>query len=457
MRLAVWKRLAAAALAAFLCLAQAGCSFSVLDAQNLMSPPRANLEQQGIYELLQGDGQELTFVYPKRGEHRSAIIMRDWTGDGVEDAIGFVSPEGGGVEVSFLEKGESAWRIAASFSNTATQVDMVLFGDLNGDGREDVLIGWGSASGTTGRTAAVDAYLFDGENVTEYLLGTYGEMTATDFDSDGVIEVFTVDKYLAAEEEGAEDLPALAHLFAWEEGALQELASTAADNSLTNYTSIHFGALDRDLSGVVLDGAKADGSMTTQVFLLEEGTLRNIPSGANAESYQNPYARPSTAPFVSQDINGDGLLELPVVSQLPVLSQGVTLDSTSYLVQWSRFQAQGEPEAVLYALMDLGESYWLELPESLVGKISASNDSARRTVTYTEVVASEDGVQLLGSPLFAIRVFTQSAWDSRGVTSGYEKLAVQGDLVYGIQVFTRDEAYLRAIGQIRQGFHIIAE
>ena len=144
MRLAVWKRLAAAALAAFLCLAQAGCSFSVLDAQNLMSPPRANLEQQGIYELLQGDGQELTFVYPKRGEHRSAIIMRDWTGDGVEDAIGFVSPEGGGVEVSFLEKGESAWRIAASFSNTATQVDMVLFGDLNGDGREDVLIGWGA-------------------------------------------------------------------------------------------------------------------------------------------------------------------------------------------------------------------------------------------------------------------------------------------------------------------------
>ncbi len=77
-----------------------------LDAQNLMSPPRANLEQQGIYELLQGDGQELTFVYPKRGEHRSAIIMRDWTGDGVEDAMGFVSPEGGGVEVSFLEKEE---------------------------------------------------------------------------------------------------------------------------------------------------------------------------------------------------------------------------------------------------------------------------------------------------------------------------------------------------------------
>ena len=117
------KRLAALALGALLCLCQAGCSFTGLDAQNLMSPPRANLEQQGIYELLQeGDSQELTFVYPKRGENRSAIIMKDWTGDGVSDAVGFVSTEGGGVRVSFLEKYQERWRTAASFVNAATQV-----------------------------------------------------------------------------------------------------------------------------------------------------------------------------------------------------------------------------------------------------------------------------------------------------------------------------------------------
>ena len=154
------KRLAALALGALLCLCQAGCSFTGLDAQNLMSPPRANLEQQGIYELLQeGDSQELTFVYPKRGENRSAIIMKDWTGDGVSDAVGFVSTEGGGVRVSFLEKYQERWRTAASFVNAATQVDLVTFGDVNGDGAQDVLIGWGSAAGTTGRTAAVSAYL----------------------------------------------------------------------------------------------------------------------------------------------------------------------------------------------------------------------------------------------------------------------------------------------------------
>ena len=422
------KALAAAVLGIILAVCQAGCSFAGLDPKNLMSPPRANLEQQGIYELLQEDRQELTFVYPKRGEYRSAIIMRDWSGDGVTDAIGFILDEGG-VEVYFLERGQDSWRTAASFVNTATQVDMVLFGDLDGNGREDVLIGWGSASGSTGRTASAAAYLYREGNVTQSLLGTYGEMTLTDFDGDGLQEVFTIDKYLAAEEEGAESSPALARVYAWREGELNPVYTANADNSIVNYSAIHFGTLEWGLSGVAVDGAKADGSMTTQVFTLEDGLLKNGPGGVNTEGYQNPFARPSAAPFTSQDINGDTLLELPVVTRLPGLPQEAVLDSTSFLVEWSHYQSPGEYEPVIATLMNLGESYWFVLPQGLQGRISASNSTDSRTVTYTEVVTGEDGAQRLGSPLFTVRVFTRSAWDSRGETAGYQQLAAAGDQV----------------------------
>lgn len=450
-------RLAALALGILVCLTQAGCSFSGLEAQNLMSPPKASMDQQGIYELLQGDRQELTFLYPKRGNYRSAIIMRDWSGDGVSDAIGFVALEEGGAEVSFLEKEEDQWRLAASFVNTANQVDVVLFGDLNGDGREDVLIGWGSTAGTTGRTATVSAYLYQDGNVTEHSLSTYGELTVTDFDGDGSWEVFTVDKYLAAEEEGGESLPALAHVFSWEENSFREVYTANADNSISSYSSILFGQLSQDRWGVVLDGSKADGSMTTQVFYLENSLLKNGPPGVNTETYQNPFSRPSAATFVSQDINGDGLVEVPVVTQLPCIPERVSLDSTSYLVEWSVFQAPGDARTVLPALMNMGENYWFRLPGQFSGKISASNDTSKRTVTYTQVVTDEEGVQLLGSPLFAIRVFTRSAWDSRGETSGFQWLAERGDLVYGIQALTQDQGTLNAIALIRQNFHLIGE
>ena len=391
------KRLAALALGALLCLCQAGCSFTGLDAQNLMSPPRANLEQQGIYELLQeGDSQELTFVYPKRGENRSAIIMKDWTGDGVSDAVGFVSTEGGGVRVSFLEKYQERWRTAASFVNAATQVDLVTFGDVNGDGAQDVLIGWGSAAGTTGRTAAVSAYLFSEGEITEYPLGTYGEMAVTDFDGDGVNEVFTIDKYLPPEGEEGEASPAMARVYRFVDGQVRAVASAEADNSITNYTALSFGKLSAQLPGVAVDGAKADGSMTTQLFFFDgQGSLQNLPEGVNGENYQNPFSRPSTTSFTCRDINEDGILEFPAVSLLPGISSDVTPDSTSYLVEWRTLDKNGDFRAVLYAMMNPRENYWFQVPMWLRQQLSASNNTSTRTVTYTQVVDQEEGDQPL--------------------------------------------------------------
>ena len=155
------------------------------------------------------------------------------------------------MRVSFLEKYQERWRTAASFVNAATQVDLVTFGDVNGDGAQDVLIGWGSAAGTTGRTARRVRLPLPGRgrhrDAAGHLRrnGRHGFWTAT-----AVSEVFTVDKYVAAEAEGAEALPAQAHIYAWQDGALQELHTASADNSITSYTAIHFGKLGRDLSAV---------------------------------------------------------------------------------------------------------------------------------------------------------------------------------------------------------------
>lgn len=453
------KRLGAALAAVWLCLCLSGCSFTGLDAKNLMSPPKANADQQSIHKLLQGNKADLTFIYPKSGDYRSAIIMQDFTGDGVKDAIGFYSPdERKSVEVKFLVKEDGEWKTAATFQNPATQVDRVCFGDLTGNGKQDVLIGWGSSLGTTGRTASVNAYLYKDGDVSEYTLGTYGEMAVTDFDGNGVSEVFTIDKFVPAEEEGAEAFPAQAKVYVFEDGAAREFACADADNAISHYASVSFGRLTATLRGVVVDGAKADGSMTTQVFFLENGRLVGAPPGVNEENYGNPFSRPSSAPFTARDINDDGFLELPVATQLPGISETVTPDATSYLVEWTTFERDGNTHTVMKTLMNPAENYWFRLPYELWGQISASNDAAKRTVTYTEAVPSgEDGESLLGSPLFAIRVFTQSAWESRGQTSGYVRLAAQNDLVYGIQTLTKDESYLSTIEKVKENFRLISE
>ena len=457
------RKITAVVLSLCLLLSFSGCSFPSFDTKNLMAPPKVNEDQQAIQELLQGDRPDISFVYPQAGEYRSAVTMADFTGDGVKDAIGFYSSEAvnsGGVEVQFLIKTADGWESAATFQNSALQVDRVCFGTLSERGHSLILIGWGSTAGTTGRTAGANAYVYspDGE-ITEYSLGTYAELAITDFNGDNIHEVFTVDKFLPAEAEGDEPTPAQAKIFSWAAGSMAEIYSVAADNSIAGYSSAAFGKITATLYGVVLDGVQADGTISTQIFYLNDYELKNAPEGVNTEEYSNPFLRPSTASILSRDINGDGYLEIPSVSLLPGLPEETLPDVTCYQVDWCRFHPDFLYRTVSHTMLNPTENYWFRLPPSLIGKITSSNDTARRMVTYTEIIESteQEGSYLLGEPLFAVRVFTRSAWESRGPSSGYEQLAVQNDSVYGIQVFTQNRAMLQGISQVKENFRLLSE
>lgn len=435
------------------------CSFSGFSAQNLMSPPKANADQQSIYRLLQGAQTEVTLIYPKNGEYRSAIIMCDFTGDGVEDAIGFCATGDGGSQVQFLTKVEGEWTAAAAFPNPASQVDRVCFGSLPGGGQA-VFIGWGSTAGTTGRLATACAYLYKQNGyLIQYSLGSYGEMAVTDFDGDGVNELFTIDKSVSVpnETEGEEITPARACLYAFDGDEPYEAAWTEADNSVSGYSGVAFGRMSAKDWGVVVDGTTADGSMNTQVFFMEDGRLVNYPRAVNTEGYVNEYTRPAAAAITSRDINGDGYINIPSAIQLPGLSEDMVLDSTSYMVEWRSQTPGNSSRVVLRALMNVRENYWFRLPYSLQGRLCAVNDVERRTVTYTEVKSTEEEGLLLGGTLFSIRAFTRSAWESRGETSGYTMLIEQNDSVYGIQVNSRDEQVERAAKDIMKSFSLLDE
>ena len=78
------KKLFAAVLAVLLALSFSGCSeLTGLDAQALMSPPKTTADREAIYALMGGGVGDVTLVYPKYGDYRSAIISRDVNKDGI--------------------------------------------------------------------------------------------------------------------------------------------------------------------------------------------------------------------------------------------------------------------------------------------------------------------------------------------------------------------------------------
>ena len=86
---------------------------------------------------------------------------------------------------------DGAWYSLAQFTSAATQVDRVFFGDLTGDGTEEVVVGWGDPQTAT---ASVSVYSIESGSVRELSMNavTYSEMLLTDFDGDSVQELFVL-------------------------------------------------------------------------------------------------------------------------------------------------------------------------------------------------------------------------------------------------------------------------
>lgn len=458
------KKIAAFCLAAVLALSVTGCGFTGLDAQALMSPPKTTADRQAIYALMRGSDDDVKLVYPKNGEHRSAIITRDLNADGRTEVVSFcANGDAGGVRVEFfLKDDDGAWRSLARFSATANQVDRVFFGDLTGDGAEEIIVGWGDPQTAT---ASVSVYRLADGSIREFSMSTvvYSEMLLTDFDDDAVQELFVVDAGQTSGEENAVSAP-LGRLYRFD-GEQQPYVSQTVplDAAVARYAAASFSQINSWRWAVVLDGYKADGRMVTQVIGYDEITqlLSSPLSDAGGEG-ANPTDRATAVAVTARDINGDGVLEIPTAELVVDPGEGGTADSTNYVVTWSTYSfADNTLTPVARSILNTAENYVVMLPQG-TENFGCTNDSVTRTATFFRYTQKGYGGEFLGQKMaFAITVYSEEEWSALSgeakETMGVELSSVAGR-VYVLTVplggYPADEDLLRTV---QEGFRVLNE
>lgn len=50
-----------------------------------------------------------------------------------------------------MKKTDGVWSNVGTFNNPATQIDKVEFGDVNADGKSEIIIGWGNTDAGSSR------------------------------------------------------------------------------------------------------------------------------------------------------------------------------------------------------------------------------------------------------------------------------------------------------------------
>ena len=445
-----------------------GCEISAMEVDNFMRPPAATGDSAAIQQALTAElGAQYSLRYPRSGEHRSAVVMSDIDGDELEEAIVFyrLSTDNVGARMIVLDCNEEGeWHTAGIAESTGGEIDRIMLGDINGNGSNELITGWSTRSGSK----LIRAYtLISGElrsvEITSnelYPMNEYSEMVLGDFDNDDRDELIIV--YRNFSEASTKACMTQFRYDLSGNPQLAPLGTIALDSSVYNYINAQAGYYSYSDYGMILDGLRSDGKYVTEVVCWDKDSQQLVaPTNDIKTSQAITFTR--SAPTISRDIDGDGIIEMPRDGLLP----GYTEDSDNplYLTSWYKLTNSGV-RLVFQAVMRNDHGYFLTFAPGWEGRVTAQPDYDA-AIMYFYLVEDEDTP--FSEEFFRIKIFTLDEWKDRTKdpdesnenenedeqTNSYKLLAQTDYYIYAVLVSSPENSEISAASLISQ-LHLIS-
>ncbi len=396
------KRLTALIACLAVLFSMTGCSFMSLEVETQLRAPYGAGEQSNIQTALEqhifsantntDDTTSVSYVlkYPKMGEYRSAFIMKDIDGDGVEDALAFyaLQPEGANTHIALLKKKGNAWKCVEDIEGLATEIERVHFGDLNGDGAFELLAGF-SMYDTRDRRLML--YTWEGDQLVSLYSDTYTHMIV------GSIVEETRDDLLLFRL-SAENEKSTVRLFSMEEGAVVEKGNAQLDGHILQFGNYILDDIDDHVRGVYQDCTKDVNTTITELIVWDGQTL-SAPLYDPETNITSLSARESG--IASTDIDLDGQVEWPRSYRFPGDEFKDVSELSIWLSEWYSWDQKRQISTIEETnIMNPIDGYFMTIPEEWLNRITASYDATNHRLIVKKV---EDGV--VGATLFKIVAF----------------------------------------------------
>lgn len=406
-----------AAFCMFFCLS--GCKMFTFDTDTLITPPELDGEMQPIARALSaGVKGEYHLKYPALGDRRSAIILEDITGDGTFEAFAFYSTfddEMTNMHINAICRTDGGYKSVADSSIVAGGVERVDFCDLDGDGIKEILVGW-EVYGSTEKQLCV--YSLGDKKLTQRLSEKYTGFICCDLDGAEGDE-------LLIHMLNTSEMMNTAALYSFFEGGLQKVGSCVLDSLVKTVASPVFSKLSTGQNAVYIDGVKGAGAVT-EVLFFSDGELKNplLDTESTIENIRTLRA----ASIQCSDIDGDGVLEIPVATNLPNAAGG---DEPLFYTNWCAFDGENLITRRI-TIVNTIDGYYIEVPERYAGRLAVLKDAENHRRVLFDYDAESESV---GERLATVTVISAKQWDKENFNRmNMFELCRVGDSVFAASV-----------------------
>lgn len=370
------KRPALLGLLLLACLLLAGCRMDST-MEELFTLPRLPTEYTTLsrqLDQLLSEGYE--YMAPTSGRNIQSLQMVDIDGDGRDEALAFFRLSNGEkpLKIYVFHSREDSYELTSIIESSGTAIDSIYYEDLTGDGRKELIVGWKISA--------------DVQTVTVYdmrpgpvqlMQSNYTRLSFQELNGDGIPSLLLL-------RTNSDNQP-VAEFCSWQDGSLSvshrcTLSSTMAE---LNQGSVITGKLDQDTPAVFITGINSQGIAVTDILVWQEDA-----GLVNAALDRSTGLSAATAPYrqlTPQDINGDGITELP----RPDSSVSDTKQADG-MVFWEQCRPDGLA-TVERTYHCLSGGWYFILPEDWTGEVTALASDAG--IGETQVTLSVQGEKAL--------------------------------------------------------------
>ena len=406
-------------LTVFLVFALSGCdaiSFNVIE---LMNPPKATGEKAEIQKLIDKEaGSGYTLKYPQNGNFRSAITTTDFDGDSTYEAIAFYLPAGEAqtVHLLIMDRIDGVWTVIGNYTSKSTAVDRLLFTDLDGDGKSEIIVGWNTYNNLV---KDLSLYYVDTDSSTEILCETqYSDLLCSDFTGNGKEELLLLSLYTA-------DKPASASLVTLNDtkNGLYTISETLTSGDVVSFAKLQTGRVFYGQQGAVIDGVTSSGTYTTQLIYYSQyfASLQVVSFAGDSPTSQ---AERSYA-VLSEDIDGDGIIEIPNTFKLNI-DDIQTEAVPAALICWCEYSATEIMDINLKQITSLVYGLRFTVPQKWGDNFTAYVNYSTNEITFYQWTQDNKP----GDVILILRMFAPDVFADGVSAKGYTELTRNDSYVY---------------------------